>query len=54
MKKYNAALALDIALLKTLHIKKDKSSFNVIKNELMQKHNISKAAVQRELKKLIR
>lgn len=54
MKKYNAALALDIALLKTLHIKKDKSSFKVIKNELMQRHKISKATVYRELKKIIR
>lgn len=51
MKKYNASLALDMALLKSLHIKKDKSSFNVIKNELMQKYKISKATVYRELKK---
>ena len=51
MKQYNKELAEDISLLKAMHTKKDKSGFNTLKEEIMRKHNISKATVYRELKK---
>ena len=51
MKQFNKQLHEDIALLKTLHARKDKIEFNVTKAEIMQKHNISKATVYREMKK---
>lgn len=51
MKQFNQQLHEDIALLKTLHARKDKNEFNVLKAEIMQKHNISKATVYREMKK---
>jgi len=51
MKQFNQQLHDDIALLRTLHAKKDKHEFNVLKAEIMQKHNISKATVYREMKK---
>lgn len=51
MKQFNQQLHEDIALLKTLHARKDKQEFNVMKAEIMRKHNISKATVYREMKK---
>ena len=51
MKQFNQQLHDDIALLRTLHAKKDKHGFNVLKAEIMKNHNISKATVYREMKK---
>ncbi len=51
MKNFNKTLHEDIALLRTLHVNKDKREFNDMKAEIMQKHNISKATVYREMKK---
>ncbi len=51
MKQFNKELHEDIMLLKTLHAKKDKTEFNNLKAEIMQKHKISKATVYREMKK---
>lgn len=51
MKPYNKELHEDILKLKKLHAKKDKSEFNNLKAEIMQKHKISKATVYREMKK---
>jgi len=51
MKKFNKALNVDITELKTLYIKKDKTEFKKLKAEIMQKHNISRATVYREIAK---
>ncbi|MEI2726777.1 MAG: hypothetical protein V9H26_25715 [Verrucomicrobiota bacterium] len=51
MKQFNKELHEDIMLLKTLHANKDKTEFNILKAEIMQKHKISKATVYREMKK---
>lgn len=51
MKEFNKELNEDIALLRTLHAKKDKTEFNAFKAEIMHKHKISKATVYREMKK---
>lgn len=51
MKEFNKELHNDIALLKTMHAKKDKQEFNLLKSEIMQKHKISKATVYREMNK---
>ncbi|MCC6865446.1 MAG: hypothetical protein IT280_04735 [Ignavibacteria bacterium] len=51
MKEFNKELSDDIALLKALHAKKDKSEFNAFKDELMNKHSISKATLYREMRK---
>jgi hypothetical protein len=51
MKEFNPELNKDITALKILYAKKDKSAFNKLKSELMQKHCVSKATIYRELKK---
>jgi hypothetical protein len=51
MRKFNKALNEDITELKKLHMKKDKTDFQKRKAEVMQKHNISKATVYREMNK---
>ncbi len=51
MKNFNKTLHEDISLLRTLHASKDKQEFGNMKAEIMQKHNISKATVYREMKK---
>jgi hypothetical protein len=51
MKPTNEELQKDIIRLKTLHAKKDKSEFSILKQELMHKHKISKATIYREMKK---
>jgi len=51
MKPFNAELNKDILALKTLSIKKDKTDFRKGVNEVMTKHNLSRATVYRELKK---
>lgn len=51
MRKFNKALNTDITELKTLHMKKDKTEFRKRKAEVMQKHNISKATIYREMNK---
>lgn len=51
MKKFNQALNKDITELKTLYIKKDKTEFRQRKDEIIQKHGISKATVYREMAK---
>ncbi len=51
MRKFNKKLNADIGLLKQLHAKKDKSEFNKMKAVIMERHNISKATVYREMKK---
>jgi predicted DNA-binding transcriptional regulator AlpA len=50
-KPFNQSLNHDIAQLKILHARKDKTEFNLMKNEVMRRHNISKATVYREMKK---
>ena len=54
MKLYNKKLNEDITLLKAFHTKKDKRDFNLLKNEIMQRHDVSKATVYREMKKIRR
>ncbi len=51
MKPVNEELKKDIYKLKFLHAKKDKSEFNVFRDEIMCRHSISMATVYRELKK---
>ncbi len=51
MRKFNKALNADITELKVLHMKKDKTEFNKMKDVIMKRHKISKATVYREMKK---
>ena len=51
MKPFNEDLNKDIKQLKILYSIKDKNPFNIMKQEIMQKHNISRATLYRELKK---
>lgn len=51
MGKFNKQLHDDINQLKVLHAKKDKTDFKKQKALVMERHNISKATVYRELKK---
>ncbi len=51
MRKFNKQLNADITELKTLHMKKDKTEFNKMKEDIMKRHKISKATVYREMKK---
>lgn len=50
-KPFNKKLNEDITKLKLLHAKKDKTEFNKLKAEIMERHSISKATVYRELQK---
>lgn len=51
MKPFNKKLNADITQLKKLHALKDKTEFNKLKAEIMERHSISKATVYRELQK---
>lgn len=51
MKPFNPQLNKDITELRALSIKKDKTAFKALLNELILKHSVSKATVYRELKK---